>query len=320
MDLNLPILHLLDDAENILIAGAGGGFDVFAGLPLFYTLRQRGKNVHLANYSFSPLDVGVFMTDGIIIEADILVGARGDVRHAFNYFPEGFLAQWFKQEQDEDLTVWMLPNMGVAPVRKGYAQLIDHLNIDALILVDGGVDSIMRGDESGPGTLIEDSISLAAVKPLDIPVKILACIGFGTEVEERVCHYHALENMAGLAEMGAFWGSCALTAQMEAFQYYEKACRYVWEQPDHRKSHISTRIIPAVHGAFGHHSMYQGHTIPTRLMISPLMSLYWFFDANAVIELNLLMDLLEKTESTHDAFLAFRRLDIERRHHENLPY
>jgi hypothetical protein len=53
MDLNLPILHLLQDKKNILIAGAGGGFDIFAGLPLYFTLRNMGKTVHLANYSFS---------------------------------------------------------------------------------------------------------------------------------------------------------------------------------------------------------------------------------------------------------------------------
>jgi len=34
MKLNLPILDKLDGCERILIAGAGGGFDIFAGLPL----------------------------------------------------------------------------------------------------------------------------------------------------------------------------------------------------------------------------------------------------------------------------------------------
>ena len=53
MQLNLPILHLLEKSQSILIAGAGGGFDVFAGLPLYFALRDLGKNVHLANYSFT---------------------------------------------------------------------------------------------------------------------------------------------------------------------------------------------------------------------------------------------------------------------------
>jgi hypothetical protein len=30
----IPFFHELEKAQNILIAGAGGGFDVFCGLPL----------------------------------------------------------------------------------------------------------------------------------------------------------------------------------------------------------------------------------------------------------------------------------------------
>ena len=52
MQLNLPIMDQLAGSQNVLIAGMGGGFDVFIGLPLYFTLRSMGKQVHLANYSF----------------------------------------------------------------------------------------------------------------------------------------------------------------------------------------------------------------------------------------------------------------------------
>lgn len=283
MQLNLPILDMLKDSHNILIAGAGGGFDVFAGLPLYFTLREAGKTVHLANYSFAPLELTTFMSsESDIILPGLLVGVRGAVKHSFPYYPEGYLAQWFAETQGENVTVWMFDRTGVVPLAKAYQALIERLHIDALILVDGGVDSLMRGDEIGPGTLVEDSITLAAVANLDLPVKIMTCLGFGTEVEEAVCHYNALENMASLAKAGAFFGSCALTPQMKAFQLYEAACRFVWEQPTHSKSHISTRIIPAVRGEFDNFQMYDEHQGAT-VFISLLMSLYWFFDASAVI-------------------------------------
>ena len=32
--MKLPFFSEMDDAKNILITGAGGGFDVFCGLPL----------------------------------------------------------------------------------------------------------------------------------------------------------------------------------------------------------------------------------------------------------------------------------------------
>jgi hypothetical protein len=52
---SIPLFERVASAERVLIAGAGGGFDVFAGLPLYFALRAAGKQVHLANLSFTPL-------------------------------------------------------------------------------------------------------------------------------------------------------------------------------------------------------------------------------------------------------------------------
>jgi hypothetical protein len=302
MQLNLPILDQLKDSQNILIAGAGGGFDVFAGLPVYFTLRDAGKNVHLANFSFTHFELAKVVSDPIDEIPGVLMGARSGVRLPLNYFPEGYLSEWFALQQ-ENVTVWMIGRAGVVQMAQAYVHLVQKLNIDALILVDGGVDSLMHGDEEAPGTLIEDSMTLAAIENLDIPVKLLACIGFGTEMEESVCHHHALENIASLAKTGGFLGSCALLPQMTAFQRYEAACRYVWEQPGHHKSHISTRIIPAVHGEFGDFRMYpdERYSHFINLLVSPLMSLYWFFEAGAVIQHNLLVPLLRDTQSAENA-------------------
>ena len=46
------LLTRLKAAERILIAGAGGGFDIYAGLPIALALRAAGKEVHRANLSF----------------------------------------------------------------------------------------------------------------------------------------------------------------------------------------------------------------------------------------------------------------------------
>jgi hypothetical protein len=300
VQLNLPILHLLHDKENILIAGAGGGFDIFAGLPIYFTLREMGKTVHLANYSFMDFGLAEVVSDPIKEIDGLLLGARGPIRFPIAYFPEGYLADWFT-ERGEDITVWMFERNGVLPLAQAYQHLIKKLNIDALLLVDGGVDSLMRGDEAAPGTLIEDSISLAAAQYLDVPVKLQVCLGFGTEVEEGVCHHHALENMAALIKLGAFYGACALTPQMPAFQQYEAACRHAWERPeDAHKSHISTRIIPAVHGEFGDYHMYPNETRQS-VFISPLMGLYWFFDAVQVAACSLLVPALRETYTADQA-------------------
>ncbi|WP_344507536.1 hypothetical protein [Dactylosporangium maewongense] len=54
-----PLFAALAPARNVLIAGAGGGFDVYAGLPLALALWEGGTRVHLASLSFSQLELPV---------------------------------------------------------------------------------------------------------------------------------------------------------------------------------------------------------------------------------------------------------------------
>jgi hypothetical protein len=44
-----PFLSRLDGCSRILVSGAGGGFDVYSGLPLFLHLKSLGKQVFLGN-------------------------------------------------------------------------------------------------------------------------------------------------------------------------------------------------------------------------------------------------------------------------------
>lgn len=55
MKLNLPILNQIANCKNLLIAGMGGGFDIFCGLPIYLELRSLGIKAHLANLSFSNI-------------------------------------------------------------------------------------------------------------------------------------------------------------------------------------------------------------------------------------------------------------------------
>jgi hypothetical protein len=51
----IPFLERLQKAKRVLIAGCGGGFDVFAGVPIAQHLIAAGKDVAFANYSFTNL-------------------------------------------------------------------------------------------------------------------------------------------------------------------------------------------------------------------------------------------------------------------------
>lgn len=53
--LRQPIDDLLQSCQRILLAGAGGGYDVLGAVPLQQELLASGKEVHLASLSFCRL-------------------------------------------------------------------------------------------------------------------------------------------------------------------------------------------------------------------------------------------------------------------------
>jgi hypothetical protein len=186
--------------------------------------------------------------------------------------------------------------------------LISHLAVDGIVLIDGGVDSLIFGDEAAAGTFIEDSISLAALGALDdVPVRILGCVGLGAE--QDMAYAHIFENIASLAAGGDFLGVCSLVRQMPAYQAYESAVLFVQNMPLQDSSVINSSIISAVRGQHGdYHLTARTHGSP--LWISPLMALYWFFDLPAVAARNQLLAQASTTETFRE---AMRALMIARR-------
>ena len=196
--LRLPFFTELEKAQNILIAGAGGGFDIFSGLPLYFGLKSAGKAVHLANLSFSHLEAA----SGRRL-APAVLEVTADSWGVFGYFPEWYLCRWFRQN-GEEVPIYAFERTGFKPIAEAYRAVVSHLGIDAVILVDGGTDSLMRGDEAGLGTPEEDIVSIAAVDALSVPQKYLVCLGFGVDSFHGVCHAHAFEAIAELTQQGGF--------------------------------------------------------------------------------------------------------------------
>ena len=323
--LNLPtsVNKKLEAANNILIVGAGGGSDVLCGLPLYYTFLKQGKKVHLANLTHTDFNTISNHSDPIVLEPALL-GATSVIKAPSANYVEGYLSQFFKVALGEDKIVWMFNRTHVQELKKAFERLVEHLKIEAIVLIDGGVDSIMQGDEDGSGTMLEDSLTLAATKDLQIP-KLLACIGFGTEIEEGVSHYRALENISNIIKQGGFYGNCSLVDYMHSFKFYKSACEYIWMQPGHKKSHISTRIIPAAQGEFGNVHLYQAEDeekTPIEICITPLMNLYWFFEADAAVYNNQIIPHIENLLTFYETIqTAVPRIkNIKNRSKEPFPY
>lgn len=296
--LNIPfdIVETVENVEkrmNIMFIGVGGGYDIFGAIPLAESLYG---NLVFVNSSTS--------------KEFLFQESQPD------NFPEGILPE-------NGYKSYSVGRHGVQLVKDAYLTIAKKHDIDIIIAVDGGVDSLMRGDEEDSGTILEDFIALAAISELDVPVKFLACLGFGTETEERLNHYRVLENMAAIIKDGGFIGSCSMTKDMQCYQIYMDLCHAAFETT--RKSHIHSKVISAVEGEFGDFHLFSDvdaniHGEANKVFfISPLSSIYWFFDLDTVVESNLIIEKLKASKTFSDAFSLFRGCAKWNRSKEVIP-
>jgi hypothetical protein len=229
-----------------------------------------------------------------------------DVSGPANYFPEVYLSQWLSERLGVT-PVYAIEREGARPVLAAYEWLVHELRPDTILLVDGGMDSLMRGDEAGLGTPQEDIVSLLAVDTVvGVDRKLLACIGFGIDAFHGVCHAHFLENVAALIKEGGYLGAWSLMQEMEEFRLYQEASAFVTARMRTNPSIVQTSIIAAANGLFGdHHSTKR--TEGSKLFINPLMSLYWGFQLQHVARRNLYLNEIRETETYQQLSMAIER-------------
>ncbi|MEM7353829.1 MAG: DUF1152 domain-containing protein, partial [Acidobacteriota bacterium] len=223
--LRSPFFEILDKSETILLAGAGGGYDVLGAVPLYSELRARGKTVHLGSLTFTAL--GNLPGAEPLPDSPHLYEITADLASRDLYCPEPWLARWLSDRYTERLSVWCFEKTGVVPLEEAYRALCERLEVDTIVLIDGGIDAILRGDEASLGTPGEDLASIAAVASLPEMKTLLACLGFGAEMREDIPHAQVLERVAALTRSEHFLGVASLLSGMPATADYRDALRFV---------------------------------------------------------------------------------------------
>jgi len=284
--MNLPNLPY---SSRTMYIGVGGGYDIFGAIP-----------IHLATSGES-----------------IFVNISNEVTSMGPYEP--FYAFSSK--------------LGAKPLGESLLSLVRKHHIDTIYAVDGGVDSLMVGDEVDSGTVLGDFNTMAAIDNLSNiggrecnPCVILACTGFGCEVEEGMNHYRVLENISNLIKDGGFYGSCSLTNDTSIFDSYKEA---VEKYSGPRKSHIQPRIIAAVEGEFGNPDIeidpnlskvvfdVSDDSLPA--FVNPLMGMYWFFRFPQVVRRNKIIPHIKNEITITGALAQYRGVVTRTRDKKKLP-
>lgn len=310
-----PLFDALKDASRILFAGAGGGFDFYSALPLYFAFRNLGKEVFLANASFS--DLSSFKAEAI---CEGCLAIRSDSETSTIYHPELSLARWFR-EQGEEVTIYAFEaQLGTRELGACYRALVERHEVDAVVLVDGGTDILMGGDEASLGTPSTDISSLVAVAALELDNLYLSCLGFGVDAFHGLCHYQFLENVAALSQAGGFLGVQSLQSGMPEVELYKAAIDFANKDMSFHPSIVCNSIKSAIEGHYGDYHA-TARTKNSELWINPLMTFYWNFELRAVFERCLYKDQILATDSleeTQSEIYKFRQ-GIEKRRAKDIP-
>jgi hypothetical protein len=236
---SIPFLDSLHNSTSVLLAGCGGGCDVYASLPIYYDLINRGIKCTFFNLSFAALD-GIQGTKAIPLPDSrasmYAVDFYSYLSYGKDYFPERALAEYLKQypalenaDNGEDIPVYTLHRTFCGPVNvsKAYAWLVEQFAIDAIVTIDAGSDSLMAGNEEGLGSYEEDLGSvLATAAQTSVPFRILAVVGLGVDTYHGVSDVSSLRAIAELRKAGGYLGAITLLPTMPAFEYYKECVDY----------------------------------------------------------------------------------------------
>src|SRR6185503_19666980 len=107
-----------------------------------------GVEVDLANLSFSILaDLpGAIQQPGVPNLYEVPASAATTRA----YCPEAWLARWLEERLGRRQSVWAFEKSGVRPLRAAYRSLVERLGSDCVVLIEGGMSALLRGDEPSP--------------------------------------------------------------------------------------------------------------------------------------------------------------------------
>lgn len=310
----LPFFEALAGSRRVLIAGAGGGFDVYAGLPLGLSLMSAGRTVYFGNLSLVnlyELDRSVWVDRGV-------ASVTADTASHHDYFPERTLARWLAGQR-LPATVFAFPRTGVRPLRAAYRQLAKRLDLDAIVLVDGGTDILMRGDEAALGTPVEDATSLAAVAGTPVATRLVASIGFGVDAYHGVNHVQVLENIAALDRAGAYLGAFTVPSHGREAALYRDAVEHARVSTPGRASLVNGQIAAALTGAAGNVGL-DDRTEGSSLFVNPLMAMYFTFDLAGLAAQSLYLDRIRGTDHLLDVSHVIERFRDEVEPRPRVPF
>lgn len=316
--------------KTVLLCGCGGGFDFVHSLTLYPELRRLGKTVVIGSYSFGDPNkitgaAVVFDEAGALVKR-VTAASTPDGRYGPEVHVCSFLDQRYPSSAPHFVYAYYARAFTVPLLARLYRQFVESHSVDAIVLVDGGSDSIMAGDEEGLGDPVEDAVSVTAVASLkELKARVLISIGLGTDRFNQVSDAASLRAIAELTKLGGFLGAVSLEPAAVGSRFYRDCLEYIYRRQGFR-SVLAGTIASAVEGCFGREEVppvLQPRVRSGQLFLWPLMAVLWGFDVETVARRSLIAKWIGGCQSVPDCHAALhagrRDLGAGLREVENFP-
>jgi hypothetical protein len=276
-----------------------------------------------SNYTFSNLS-GIsqpkIITDHLVevTSSDTMKGSDEWSR----YFPEKVFCEWQEKTFNEPTKMYLYAAVSAQQLAAIFNLLYEKEGIDYHFVVDGGCDGVFRGDEYDLGTPAIDAVSvIAASLSNKLCDKRYVMTAFGTEgVGRSVSHAEVLRRVSELMESGLAVSS--ITNNREAAKLFQQAFEYMTaNMPIKFQSTIVSSICSSLRGQFGDRAV-NAKTDISPVWVSPLTSLIWYLDIEAVAKSKLYYEEVVQEQTPIAVHSAIERFVKSRPPHgekESIP-
>ncbi|OMJ83475.1 hypothetical protein SteCoe_15576 [Stentor coeruleus] len=312
-------------SSSVLLISCEGGFNLLHTLPLYFSIKNLGKEVHLCNMSLVSLKSStaeVIYYDQGISQSPILY--KVDINSEFSssgtknneYFPEKYLSEWFQNTLNLNMPIYCTERIGIKNLSEAYKLICQTHNIDLIIIIDQGSDSLMSGDEQEIGSFLEDMLTIFSVYRTEVKA-ILCNIAIGYDRFNGVSDCSSWRAIAELIESGGFLGNFSLLNTQMEVQLYKNASLYVEERMK-RKNFSGCCIRAALEGKFGKLVHDEDQRVD---FIMPIMSQMFFFKLDEVVKRIKYREMVEETKTAADfvAGIEYFRNELTVKVREEIP-
>jgi hypothetical protein len=318
------------EIKTVMLCGCGGGFDFVHSLTIYPELVRLGKTIVIGSYSFGePEDIteaGIVFSESGVIAKRVSATSIPERYYGPEVHVCSFLDCCYPDNAPHYVYAYYSRSFTVPLLTKLYQKLMAQHSIDAIVIFDGGSDSLMVGDEEGLGDPIEDAVSVTTVASLQgLKAKILVSIGLGTDRFNHVSDAASLRAIAEITKLGGFLGAVSLEPTSLGSRFYSDCLEHIYHRQGFR-SVLAGTIVSAIQGCFGRDEVpirLRDRVQPGQLYLWPLMAMLWGFDVDTVAQRSLIAKWIRHCESVQECktMLQAGRLALGRsiRGVENIP-